>query len=150
MAGKRCRDQNRVQRRRFELVAYRSVKRRRVEEMIRVDCLRRTRIAIDTLRHFRCGNDGRMQERALADDAMRIGDAASQQERRRADRTAGRDKRAGADRQPPRRGMDAAGIHRRTGKRRHAIAAMREFECTCARDERRTAVERGRDRRDQH
>ena len=110
MAGKRCRDQNRVQRRRFELVAYRSVKRRRVEEMIRVDCLRRTRIAIDTLRHFRCGNDGRMQEGTLSGHTVRVRGLASQQQRRRAYRAAGQNEGLGANADPASGGIGATRI----------------------------------------
>ena len=63
----------------------------RLEEVIGVDRLRRAREAVDPVGHDRGRDDGRMQERASADERAGIGDAASQQQRRRADRAGGGD-----------------------------------------------------------
>ena len=56
--------------------------------MVGVDRLRRPGERVDSLGHDCGGDDRRMQERALADEAVRIRDTASQQERGRADRAA--------------------------------------------------------------
>ena len=42
------------------------------EEVVGVDRLRRAREAVDPFRHQRCRDHRRMQERALADDAVRV------------------------------------------------------------------------------
>ena len=71
--------QQRMDRRRLELESDRTVDRRGVQELIRIDRLRRARKAVDVFRHHGRGNDGGMQERASADDAVRIGHAATEQ-----------------------------------------------------------------------
>ena len=68
-----------MERRRLELVADRAIERQRIEEVVGVDRLRRAGEAVDAFRHQRRRHHRRMQKRALADDAVRIGNLAAQE-----------------------------------------------------------------------
>ncbi len=138
-----------MDRRRLELEADRAAGGH-VDEMIRVDGLRRPGEAFDRRRHQRGGNDGRMQERAQADRGVRIGEFASHQQRGRADRARGADENARANPDAPRGGRGAVDIHRRAFERLDALAGAREAQRPGAGHERRAARERVRDRRHQH
>ena len=92
-----------------------------------------------------------MQERALADERVRIGHAAAQQQRGRADRARRRDEGARAHGDPARRrrACRRASMAKRF-ERRDPVAREDEAMRAHARDERRAAIERRGDRRDQH
>jgi hypothetical protein len=82
-------EQHRMERRRLELEADRTVDRSVVQEVIGVDRLRRAGIGLDRLRHDGCRDDGGVEKGAPPEHAVRIRCAASQQQRRRADPAGG-------------------------------------------------------------
>ena len=91
-----------------------------------------------------------MQERARAGQAVRIGRAAAQQQRRRADAARGRQEHAPADRHLARGRMHAGRVHRHGGEFGHAVACQHEAQRARAGHEGRAPGERGGHRRHEH
>ena len=149
VTGKRDRGKHGVDGRDFELVADRSGQIG-PEEVIGIDRLRRTGEAVHPFGHERCRYHGRMQEGALANDTVRIGDMAPEKQRRRSDRTAGRDEGLGTHRDTTRGGIGAARVETDARERADPVVGMLERKCARARQQRCTALERGGDRRYQH
>ena len=150
MIRERRRGQQRMDRWRFELEADRSLRQRALEKLIRINCLRRARKPVDVIGHHRRRNNCGVEKRTAAEHTVRIGHAASQQQRRRSDRSPGNDVGARANRNSGRRRSRATRVHRGTIQRPDAVAAKRDSQCPRACDQRGTTFQCCGNRREQH
>ena len=153
VAGQRDRRQQRMDRRRLELEA-RSDRR---SAACRGSDRSRSSAARRRSRRSRSGMSAAdttvgCRNVRLPTHAVRIGHAAAQQQRRRADRAGRGDERARAhDDARATSARVPRGVHRRAfERRRRGRRAMTKRMRARARDQRRAAIERARDRRDQH
>ncbi len=143
-------DEDRVHRRRLELVARRTVERMGVEEMVRIDRLWSAGVSVDATRHDRRRDQRRVQEGVPSEDAARIRRGAAQQDGGAADRARGEHEVARAHAHAALRRRHAVACDAMRIEVGHAAALEDELRDPGAVDQRRAAVERRRDRGDEH
>ncbi len=144
------RQQQRMQRRRLQLVADGPVDGVRVQEMVRVHRLRRARIAIHALLEQAGRDQGGMEEGALAQQAVGIGRPRAHQQRRRIDGAARQDEVFGAQRHLAARGRQARLVQRHAIELFDPPALEHEALRAQAREQHGAALEGRRQGRHQH
>lgn len=142
--------QQRMQRRRFELVADGTIDGRRVQEMVGINRLRRARIGVDALREQARRDHRRMQEGAPPQQAVRVRRLRAQQQRRRINGAARQHEVLGAQGEAHARRRLPGGVERRHLQAVDALALEAETLGARMHEQARAQRQRRRDRRHQH